>query len=181
LLEALSPDEVDAVLGHELGHVIGRHIPTYVAFALVFVFLSLSMELWATGAVQDPFVTGADSVPLGDLLLTGAVVAVYWGLFFGWISRRFEREADVTAVVLTGDSEVCAGALERIAHVNGRPAARPGWRHFSIASRADFLRRGSTDPHLCARAVLMARLLRGLLVLCCWGALTALLLAAWLR
>jgi len=179
LLERLAPAEVQAVLAHELGHVIRRHIPYYMQFALVFIFLALAAEVWVTGSVQEPFFTGEVETALDGLVFSGVVVALYWGLLFGWISRRFEREADLVAADLTGDAEVCAEALERIAWINGRPPERPGWRHFSIANRSAFLRASSTDTSLRRRALATAWLIRRLLVMGAWGVLAVLLYTVW--
>ena len=91
-------------------------------------------------------------------------MGAYWGLLFGWLSRRFEREADLVAADMVGDAEVFAQALERIARINGRPLERPGWRHFSIARRTRFLRQAAIDSALRDRALAQVVLIRRVLL-----------------
>jgi Zn-dependent protease with chaperone function len=96
LLEGLSPDELDAVFGHEAGHVRHRHIPYYAAFlilsatvastALMLLAQEFDLARWER---EQP--VWAEWLPLPPLLMTGA----YIFLVFGLLSRRCERQADV--------------------------------------------------------------------------------------
>jgi Zn-dependent protease with chaperone function len=111
LLAELSPSEIEAVFGHEVGHVRHRHFVFYAAFmALSVVTL---MGLWMMTAnwlsPADPegpppastaiaHAAGSDgahgwqrweSVP--QMILIGSYVFVV----FGFLSRRCERQADV--------------------------------------------------------------------------------------
>ncbi len=90
LLATLNEDEVEAVFGHEVGHVRHGHLLYYAGF-LMLSFLTLgavyrSFELWAgTAMPKDDYV----------LVLTVLVTGCYLFLVFGFISRRCERQADV--------------------------------------------------------------------------------------
>ncbi|QEH38186.1 Protease HtpX [Aquisphaera giovannonii] len=114
LIESLSPAEVAAVFGHEVGHVAHRHLP-YFGF---FFMGSLALMSLAAGVVTVPEAWVAslpwippDEVPRATeiaeagVLLAGA--AAYFWLVFGHLSRRFERQADVFGckVVSCGDPE----------------------------------------------------------------------------
>jgi len=160
LLERLGPQEVEAVLGHELGHVRRRHIPYYVLFAVGFIALAVVADIWLGGALPEPSLSPGAEASLLDLLVAVVLVGAYWGVLFGWLSRRFEREADLVAADMVGDAEVFAQALERIARINGRPLERPGWRHFSIAERTRFVREAAVDSALGTRAVAQVILIR---------------------
>lgn len=164
LLERLEPQEVEAVLGHELGHVRRRHIPYYVLFAVGFIALAVPVDIWLGGALPEPSLSPGAGASLLDLLVGVLLVGAYWGLLFGWLSRRFEREADLVAADMVGDAEVFAQALERIARINGRPLERPGWRHFSIARRIRFLRQAAIDSALRDRALAQVVLIRRVLL-----------------
>ncbi len=179
LLELLEPKELEAVLAHELGHVLKRHIPHYVLFALVFVCLAVLADVLLAGDIPDPYLTASAEGSLLDLLTAAVVVGLYWGLLFGWLSRRFEREADLLAADAVGDPELFARALERIALINGRPTQRPGWRHFSVAERARFLRESARDPEPRSRALVQVRLIRRALLLGTVMALALLALVIW--
>ncbi|MGL6095515.1 MAG: M48 family metallopeptidase [Fimbriiglobus sp.] len=95
LLDGMERDEIDAVLGHEIGHVRHGHIPFYLGFLLLSsaaatAGIALVMESAADfGWEFTPDAAGWLSIP--PVLATGA----YLFLVFGLLSRRCERQADV--------------------------------------------------------------------------------------
>jgi STE24 endopeptidase len=114
LIESLSPVEVAAVFGHEVGHVAHRHLPFFGFFflgslgvmALAAQVFSIS-EDWIAGL---PWVPASQHVWVTDVVETAAILgslAVFFWLVFGHLSRRFERQADVFGckVVSCGVSE----------------------------------------------------------------------------
>jgi Zn-dependent protease with chaperone function len=160
LLERLEPEEVEAVLGHELGHVLRHHLSSYALFAVGFIALALLGDVLAGGTLSEPSLTAGPGAGLLDLVVSGAVIAFYWGVLFGWLSRRFEREADLVGGEMVGNPEILAGALEKIAQLNGRPRDRSGWRDFSVANRSDFLRRTALDRSVGTRALAQCSAIR---------------------
>jgi len=164
LLERLEPQEVEAVLGHELGHVRRRHIPYYVVFAVGFVALAVLTDFWLEGRLPEPTLSADPGSSLLDLAVAAVVVGVYWGVLFGWISRRFEQEADLDAAGVVGSGEVFAQALEKIAYINGRSPEKRGWRHFSIARRARFLREADGNGAVREGALAQVALIRRVLL-----------------
>lgn len=185
LLQSMEPKQIEAVFGHEAGHVRHHHIQHFLVFALVgwliaagTIELLLQLALARVGGLH---ISGATVQGVGLL----ATVMV-WGLGFGWISRRFERQADVFgACCVAPEAEACrlpcsvhledgtlraergrvcatgaatfASALDRVAVLNGIPHRERSWRHSSIASRIRFLTELAADP---ARAVRFDRLVR---------------------
>jgi Zn-dependent protease with chaperone function len=157
LVETMSREEVRAVMGHEIGHVKRRHMPWLLAAVLASLALAGMMVEW-------PLRTwlhwqGQESWP-GDarlhmvVLVAEAVIAI---AAFGWVSRRFERQADAFAVQHLSDDgcdgsgysaraispaavNALCGALDTIAHLHGADRRRRSWRHGSIAWRQTFLR-----------------------------------------
>jgi Zn-dependent protease with chaperone function len=139
LLATMTEDEVEAVFGHEIGHVRHGHLLYYVAF-LMLSFLTLGMafrtvELSVAAELQE------DAWPL---VLTVVATGAYLFLVFGFVSRRCERQADVfgckavscadakcaghtadTALIPRGKALCRTGvdtfvkALERVEEVNG--------------------------------------------------------------
>lgn len=114
LIESLTPVEIAAVFGHEIGHVAHRHLPFFGFFflgslgvmAMTAQFFSIS-EGWLTGL---PWVTSIRPAWVTDVIQTAATLgslAAFMWLVFGHLSRRFERQADVFGckVVSCGDSE----------------------------------------------------------------------------
>ena len=204
LLATMSPSQVEAVFGHEIGHVRHRHIPFFLLFALMgWVLVGALMELLALGSIQP-------DAPLGlsvfSIQVVGVVATVaFWGFGFGWVSRRFERQADVFAarnVMLDADDcdvpcavhpgeqttrstagRVCAtgaalfaAALNRVALLNGIPHEERSWRHSSIGSRVRFLHELAGDPHLAAAFDrTLLRIKRTLLLVAILGAVCTIL------
>jgi STE24 endopeptidase len=166
LLESMNEQRIEAVFAHEAGHVRHHHMQYFLLFAVCgMLVVSAIVELLVRGS------TGAHPVlPLGEAAIQGAgfvAVLVVWGVGFGWISRRFERQADLFGVrAITpllkacplpcarhrgpnprpGSDGLCAtaaevfkSALDRVAVLNGIPHHERSWRHSSIASRIRFL------------------------------------------
>ena len=162
LLESMRRDQLRAVMAHEIGHVRRRHMPWLIVAMLAcligpavvveggLVAVSFGLPEWEQSAR-----TTLDSVALG-LTLLGAFLA------FGWISRRYERQADTFAVqhlsgvrtasrdvavetavpdpvVTTHAATAMQSALEQVARLNAISPRRRSWRHGSILSRQLYL------------------------------------------
>jgi STE24 endopeptidase len=107
LLEMMDDEKIEAVFGHEAGHVKCRHMQYYLLFAI------LSM-LIVGGATELAAWLRPDMVrnnPLfQDYLQVGAMVGIVliWLFGFGAISRRFEWQADLFgARTVTPHAEQC--------------------------------------------------------------------------
>jgi len=122
LLETMHDEEIEAVFAHEIGHVVHRHMWWYVLFTVMLTLFTmgpLSLVLDQIPGLTIPaHVTQARANEL--MARQGQVVAVIglamFGLFFGLLSRRFERQADVYAA-RTMQAGRERGAV-RITHVN---------------------------------------------------------------
>ncbi len=154
LLEGLTPDELDAVFGHEAGHVRHRHIPYYAGFLVLSAAAATGVAIAADKLLAEFGWTlpaewsGWAAVPL--LALAGAYLFVVFGL----LSRRCEQQADVygcragsclnprcqghdeTTVLAPNGRGLCptgvgalVRALDRVSDLNGGdgPAARASW------------------------------------------------------
>jgi len=94
LLSRMDSSQIAAVFGHEAGHVRYRHIPLFLVFAFVgWLVVAAAMELLLRWGARGGQLGETDLLVIQGcgLVLTLAV----WGLGFGWVSRRFERQADV--------------------------------------------------------------------------------------
>ncbi len=131
LLADLEPRQLAAVFCHEMGHQLRGH---------VWIFGALTLGLFM--AVD----AGLSMLPAGGGVVEGLLLAglmLGWGLGFGWMSRRFELDADLTSLELTDDAPALVAALER---VSGRAARyTDSWRHFSAVKRVTFLRAAARD------------------------------------
>lgn len=172
LLEQLDGLEVEAVFGHELGHVAHRHLAYFGFFFMgsIGVLALFDMAMRWSGTYSAPWLarlpdSAREVFEWGSALL---VLGVYFVVVFGYLSRRFERQADVfgcRAVSCGRDScpphadlnasntsvaapehlcpvgiQIFAGALSGVAHLNGLSFSAPSWRHGSIARRIEFLK-----------------------------------------
>lgn len=173
LLDALHRDEVEAVMAHELGHVRRHHMFWLLVAAVGALGL---MELAIYGALsvlaadgrseQAVAVTagwGASWIASPTVIVAAAcgAGALGWIAAFGWVSRRFERQADTFAVqsmaahrgpvgpgadggvpvrIDPQSAQTMIRALRQVARLNHLPPARRSWRHGSIAWRQAYLR-----------------------------------------
>ncbi|NMM85037.1 peptidase M48 [Rhodococcus sp. SRB_17] len=128
LLRQLAPDEVEAVLAHELGHFHHRHIAKRMAalFALSlagFALLGwLSTQSWFyTGLGVRPslalLVPNASAAPNDALalllfLLTAPVFTVFLAPLFAQLSRHDEFQADAYAMAHTRGADLASALLK---------------------------------------------------------------------
>ncbi|HEV7300891.1 MAG TPA: M48 family metallopeptidase [Tepidisphaeraceae bacterium] len=158
LLETMSDAQIEAVFAHEIGHVRHRHMLWYVGLVAIFTLLSLGPGEWANAWLVGRL-GNSEWLQLAQVL---AGLALFW-ISFGFVSRRFERQADVFAARTIAGAEpatavlppntvspygatLFASALRRVAVVNNIPLARPEWIHGSIASRMQFVQSLAESP-----------------------------------
>jgi len=124
LLQRLSPDEIEAVLAHELGHFRHRHVAKRIAFSFV---LSLAF-LWLLAQLMqaDWFYAGLGlsappSASLALLLFFMVLPVFSFPLhpLTSWLSRRHEFEADAYAARQT-DAGQLIGALVKLYQDNAK-------------------------------------------------------------
>ncbi|MBL8879591.1 MAG: M48 family metalloprotease [Phycisphaerales bacterium] len=90
MLEQMDDTRIEAVFGHEAGHVKRHHITYFMLFALISGCLLTVVSVQQRSLSPKAFDT--------LLWFTGAALAAKWALVFGWISRHFERQADIFGV-----------------------------------------------------------------------------------
>lgn len=163
LLYYFSDDEIETVVAHELGHIRYRHIPTYLLFSVIYM---LSSGLFYR-FVEAPLAPYLDDVPMLITLCWLVFFILYFVFIFRYLSRRFEHQADLYAVELTGKAEAFKEALLKLAVLNALPASIRRFfelfnTHPSIFRRIDFVDRviaGSASILRYKRYLLEAKLL----------------------
>ncbi len=185
LLASMTQRQVEAVFGHEAGHVRHRHMQHFLVFAFVgWLVAGAATEVFSwwfnhTGRMTSNSLAVIQGI---GLLITFIV----WIIGFGWLSRRFERQADLFGArcvapsatechlpcsVHLGGAErglepdrVCAtgaavfaSALDKVAAMSGIGHEEPSWRHASVGTRIRFLLSAAGDPN---RALNFERLVR---------------------
>lgn len=174
LLATMDARQIEAVFGHEAGHVRHRHIQHFLVFAFVgWLLVTGVMEAVARTAMEPESASAFLTLTIQGIGVAASIM--FWGVGFGWLSRRFERQADLFGArcvtpseaectlpcsvhpdgrtMLTGSGRVCAtgaaifaSALDRVAVLNGIPHEERSWRHSSIGSRIRFLTSMAGDP-----------------------------------
>ncbi|HEV8290981.1 MAG TPA: M48 family metallopeptidase [Tepidisphaeraceae bacterium] len=170
LLETMTDAQIEAVFAHELGHIVHNHMAWFVVFFAILVLASLGpgqlLERWLDPRLPQ-FMNGyAFGVLWAGIMVAGTIVLV------GYLSRRFERQADVFAARMmevnwgwptaqpseaprigveqsyVGEKGMAlfAAALNRVAFVNNIPLRARGLFHPSIARRLIYLEEMSQDP-----------------------------------
>jgi STE24 endopeptidase len=95
LLAGMEPDELDAVLGHEVGHVRHGHIPFYAGFFLVSSAVATAAAVTLERVLKDRGVSLPPDAAGWMGLPPVAGMGAYLFAVFGLLSRRCERQADV--------------------------------------------------------------------------------------
>ena len=122
LLASHTPDEIVAVLAHEVGHWKKKHILKQLSFMVIaslvllyFVYLIVNWSFLysAFGLKVTPVYAGLFLV---SLYLSSA--GYFLSPIGAAVTRRYEREADKMAWELTGTSEPMINALKRLAKDN---------------------------------------------------------------
>lgn len=113
ILQMLTTDELEGVLGHELAHVRNRDILISSVAAMLAAALSIfaRMAFWFGGGGRDR------NNPVGAIvgLLAVIVAPIAAVLIRMAISRTREYEADESGAELTGRPDMLASALQKIA------------------------------------------------------------------
>ena len=149
LIARSTPQEIEAVVAHELGHFKHRH----VIFGLLRAALMLLVVLAAFGwLARQPSLLPAfgvhhrsDALALYVCLLLSGIVGPLGGLFGNWISRRNEFEADDYARRAVG-ADPMVSALTRLSRDNASTLTPDPWyslvhhSHPTVPSRVRHLR-----------------------------------------
>jgi len=112
LLNALAPEELEAVLAHELGHFRRRHVAKRLLAIAAITLLGLAVlgwlrtQPWFYAGLGVP--DGSPAVALLLFLLVAPVFTQFLRPVGAWLSRRQEFEADAYAA-----AQADAGALVR--------------------------------------------------------------------
>jgi len=155
LLRYLSPEELDAVMAHETGHVKKYHLLFYLFFFVGFMLLSYSvfnLIIYALLYIEPIYhmVSGSDSTGTGVLtqaisIIDLVIFIVYFRFVFGYFMRNFERQADIFVFELMESAAPLISSLEKIGAVGRHSPDKPNWHHFSISQRIGYLKRCEAD------------------------------------
>lgn len=115
LLERLTPAQIEAVLAHELGHFVHRHVLKRLVAMFAMAFVMLALLGWVKN--QGWFFEGlgvtspSDAAALILFFLALPVFTFPFGWIGSYVSRRHEYEADRYAVAQTGREALVEGLV----------------------------------------------------------------------
>ncbi|MET3107228.1 STE24 endopeptidase [Oxalobacteraceae bacterium GrIS 2.11] len=123
LIEKLAPQEIEAVLAHELGHFKKKHIVKRIIliFILSLGFLALlgylKQQVWFyTGLGVDPVVIGNhasnDAMALLLFMLTLPIFTFFFSPISALTSRKHEFEADAFAALHTNAADLVSALVK---------------------------------------------------------------------
>lgn len=123
LLDGFSPDEIEVVFAHEIGHHVYRHIHKLIAVGVVFSAAGfwLCDQILRSWAGIGSGGSGYENLSPASLPLVMFVLSVF-GLALeplqNAISRRFERQCDRYALTRTGLRAAYISAFRKLARLN---------------------------------------------------------------
>lgn len=124
LVDQLTPEELEAVLAHEIGHYRRGHIPRMLALSAAMTLAAFAVMAWLlkTPAFIQAFGFNPEQSGPAPALLLFALLA---GLIIFWLSpllsllsRKHEYEADRFAAAHAGGSRPMIMALRRLSEKN---------------------------------------------------------------
>lgn len=122
LVAQLTPEELEAVLAHEIGHYRRGHIPKMMVFSAAMLFGGLAAIAWLA---RSEWFNRAFGFPAGEIAPAFLLFGLLSGLVTFWfspimnvLSRKHEYEADAFARNAMGGPVAMIGALRKLAQKN---------------------------------------------------------------
>jgi STE24 endopeptidase len=145
LLEKYSPDEIEVILAHELGHHLHRDIPKLIALQATMILLGLYLSNLVLRASLIPlgFQAIADVAALPLLFLSLAVLSIIVTPLINAFSRHVEASADEAALELTANPQAFISAMTRLTNQNLSVADPSHWEELLFYDHPPYTKRVS--------------------------------------
>ncbi len=120
LINEFTPDEIETVLAHELGHHVNRDIPLRIVFGTISTMISLYLASLALNWAVEffGFAAPADPAAFPALMLILTLYGLVTMPIGNAFSRWRERLADRYSLQATNQPEAFASAMTRLANQN---------------------------------------------------------------
>ncbi len=146
LLDDFTMDEIETVVAHEFGHIKYRHMMLYLVLSFGYLVFYSVLYVRLLPVIRDLHL-GITAIAFFSAAATLLAFYTYFIFIFRFLSRRFERQADLYAVDSTGKPEVFKSALVKLSATNYTPRRTSRWvelvrTHPSISRRLEFVDRG---------------------------------------
>jgi len=123
LIEQLTPEELEAVLAHEIGHYKKGHVPKMIIISAICTFLAFAVIAWLTSKAwffeNFGFNSASGMVPVLILfVLLSSLVTFWFNPLMNLISRKHEYEADAFAKKEMDSPEPLILSLRKLSEKN---------------------------------------------------------------
>ena len=155
MLRFLSPEEIDAVIAHEIGHVKKNHLLFYLLFFGGYILLSYTtFDLIIFYILSSkPFYISISKLNINydtasSITFTFFIILFFFGYFryiFGYFMRNFERQADLMVFKFSNTAKPLISTFNKIASTISHEKDKPNWHHFSISERISYLAKCEID------------------------------------
>lgn len=156
LLEQFSPDEIRAVVAHELGHHVRRDVLSLLLIQVGVLWLALALAAWQAESVLARLGASSGLADPGNLPLLLVAAQIFGFLLavpLNALSRRIEGRADAFALHLTGAPAAFASAMRKLASQNLAEESPPRWAVLLFATHPPIrqrIRRAEAFGHAAA-------------------------------
>ncbi len=155
LLDQFSPDEIESVLAHELGHLVNRHHTKASIISAVFLFIFFFSANLIIKSFHTSFgitnIADPSSIPFLALIFSAEGIILL--PFLNHILRQFEYSADKYSAEVSTNPEALIEALEKLAAVNlikkepSQIVEALFYSHPSVQKRIDYIRSIIDEKH----------------------------------
>jgi heat shock protein HtpX len=164
LMQHLGKDELEAVLGHELTHIINRDVRLLIVTVIFTGMIGFAAQMVWSSLRYGRFYRGSGRNKGGGILILLAVGIILWvgymaTLFMRFaISRRREYMADAGSIQLTKNPDAMMRALMKIAGRDYIPQTTEDVRMMCIENGHNFMGLFATHPPIEKRIRAIAEL-----------------------
>ena len=138
LVAGMTTPQLQAVLAHEIAHVIRRDVQKLLAA----IVIGATCHATVLVHLVNPNLDHANAMaPVLGMAYAGFVAPLAYIVIPGLVSRRLEYGADRLAAELLGDPEQMMGALDRLCELRDIPRDKKSLTHPTANDRIDALRK----------------------------------------
>jgi len=143
LLADYTPEEIEAVIAHELGHLKNRDGAGVFLFQALILFACLWITAIVCATLAEPlgFSGIGDIAMLPLMILVFALVNMIFSPLSNAVMRSFETAADDFAIRLTGNPSAFISMLTKLMRQNLAEVNPPLWVEFLLYDHPGYYRR----------------------------------------
>ena len=120
LIKSSTEKEIEVVMAHEIGHHVNKDIWKMMFVNLILVFISFyTIDLILYKSIEYfNLISISDIAGLPLLIIVTAIISLIALPASNWISRRYETNADIYALEITGMQNEFISAMNKLAEQN---------------------------------------------------------------